>query len=116
MAKRHDLYLQRCSRPEQSDHRQPDQAANISHQPRASPDSTSLASRIEFPTMTPVASIATWVQPLSASHSDKAMRLAVVVSRVRTSATRSILIAGEPGLAAGHALHTGMRHRFMPRI
>ena len=46
--------MQRRSRPEQSDHRQPNQAANISHQPRASPDSTSLASRIELPTMTVV--------------------------------------------------------------
>jgi hypothetical protein len=45
--------LQRRSRPEQSDQRQPNQAANIFHQPRASPDSTSLAIRIEFPTMTP---------------------------------------------------------------
>src|SRR6266478_5656602 len=52
MTKRQDLCLQRCSRPEQSDQRQANQAANISHQPRASPDSTSLASRIEFPTMT----------------------------------------------------------------
>src|SRR4030081_3541626 len=52
MTKRQDLYLQRRSRPEQSDQRQPNQAANISHRPRASPDSTSLASRIEFPTMT----------------------------------------------------------------
>src|ERR1700716_4114555 len=53
MTKRQDLYLQRRSRPEQSDQRQANQPANISHQPRASPDSTSLASRIEFPTMTP---------------------------------------------------------------
>jgi hypothetical protein len=52
MTKRQDLGLQRRSRPEQSDQRQPDQAANISHQPRASPNSTPLASRIEFPTMT----------------------------------------------------------------
>jgi hypothetical protein len=52
MTKRQDLCLQRRSRPEQSDQRQANQAANISHQPRASPDSTSLASRIEFPTMT----------------------------------------------------------------
>src|SRR6202165_3345074 len=52
MTKRQDLYLQRRSRSEQSDQRQPDQAANISHQPRASPNSTPLASRIEFPTMT----------------------------------------------------------------
>src|SRR5712671_5737453 len=52
MTKRQDLCLQRRSRPEQSDQRQPNQAATISHQPRASPDSTSLASRIEFPTMT----------------------------------------------------------------
>jgi hypothetical protein len=52
MTKRQDLRLQRRSRPEQSDQRQPNQAANISHQPRASPDSTSLASRIEFPTVT----------------------------------------------------------------
>src|SRR6202022_3770952 len=52
MTKRQDLCLQRRSRPEQSDQRQPNQAANIFHQPRASPDSTSLASRIAFPTMT----------------------------------------------------------------
>jgi hypothetical protein len=52
MTKRQDLCLQRRSRPEQSDQRQPNQAANISHQPRASPNSTSLASRIEFPTVT----------------------------------------------------------------
>src|SRR5258707_8268147 len=52
MTKRQDLCLQRRSRPEQSDQRQANQPVNISHQPRASPDSTSLASRIEFPTMT----------------------------------------------------------------
>src|ERR1700688_4820888 len=52
MTKRQDLRLQRRSRPEQSDQRQPNQAANISHQPRASPNSPPLASRIEFPTMT----------------------------------------------------------------
>src|SRR3979490_1915969 len=52
MTKRQDLCLQRRSRPEQSDQCQANQPANISHQPRASSDSTSLASRIEFPTMT----------------------------------------------------------------
>src|SRR5260370_1808170 len=52
MTKRQDLYLQRRSRSEQSDQRQPNQAKNISHQPRASPNSTPLTSRIEFPTMT----------------------------------------------------------------
>jgi hypothetical protein len=52
MTKRQDLCLQRRSRPEQSGQRRPNQAANISHQPRASPNSTSLASRIEFPTVT----------------------------------------------------------------
>src|SRR5882762_2377277 len=52
MTKRQDLRLQRRSRSEPSNQRQPNQAANISHQPRASSDSTSLASRIEFPTMT----------------------------------------------------------------
>src|ERR1700722_8066155 len=52
MTKRQDLNLQRRSRPEQSDQRQPNQAANISHQPRASPNSTALTSRIDFPTMT----------------------------------------------------------------
>src|SRR6202795_738144 len=52
MTKRQDLYFQRCSRSEQSDQRQPNQAANISHQPRVSPNSTALTSRIEFPTMT----------------------------------------------------------------
>jgi len=62
MAKRQDLYLQRRSRPEQSDQCQPNQAANISHQPRASPDSTSLASRIEFPTMTLIVGVATFLK------------------------------------------------------
>src|ERR1700676_1655316 len=52
MTKRQDLYLQRRSRSEQSDQRQPNQAKSISHEPRASPDSTALTSRIEFPTMT----------------------------------------------------------------
>jgi hypothetical protein len=52
MTKRQDLCLQRRSRSEQSDQRQPNRAATISHQPRASPDSTALTSRIEFPTMT----------------------------------------------------------------
>src|SRR3984893_9411905 len=54
MTKRQDLYLQRRSRPEQSDQHQPNQAASISHQPIASPASTALTSRIEFPTMTAV--------------------------------------------------------------
>src|ERR1700688_2188204 len=49
MTKRQDLCLQ-----EQSDQCQANQAANISHQPRASPNSTSFTSRIEFPTMTAV--------------------------------------------------------------
>src|SRR5882757_2075896 len=53
MTKRQNFCLQQCSRPEQSDQRQPNQAATISHQPRASPDSTALTSRMEFPTMTP---------------------------------------------------------------
>src|SRR6202035_1420727 len=52
MTKRQDLYLQRRSRSERSDQRQPNQAKSISHEPRASPDSTALTSRIEFPTMT----------------------------------------------------------------
>src|SRR5258708_15246708 len=52
MTKRQDLCLQRRSRSEQADQRQTNQAATISHQPRASPDSTALTSRIQFPTMT----------------------------------------------------------------
>src|SRR6185312_495086 len=51
MTKRQALYLQRGSRPEQSDQHQPHQAKSISHEPRASPDSAALTSRIEFPTM-----------------------------------------------------------------
>ena len=61
MTKRQDLYLQRRSRPEQSDQRQANQAANISHQPRASPNSTALTSRIEFPTMTGRTQRTRWV-------------------------------------------------------
>src|SRR3979411_2875283 len=74
MTKRQDLYLQRRSRSEQSDQRQPNQAANISHQPRASPNSTSLASRIEFPTMTTVITAAaapgwiSWTDLGSSTH------------------------------------------------
>src|SRR5260370_25039104 len=64
MTKRQDLCLQRRSRPEQSDQRQPNRAANISHQPRASPNSTSLASRIEFPTVT-VRPAGLWVHGLA---------------------------------------------------
>src|ERR1700676_4056946 len=56
MTKRQDLYLQRRSRSEHSDQRQPNQVKSISHQPRASPNSTPLTSRIAFPTMTVVAS------------------------------------------------------------
>src|SRR6266852_8374442 len=52
MTKRQDLNLQRRSRSEQSDQRQPNQAKSISHEPRASPDSTALTRRIEFTTMT----------------------------------------------------------------
>src|SRR5260370_15116563 len=77
MTKRQDLCLQRRSRPEQADQRQPNQAANISHQPRASPNSTSLASRIEFPTMTQLtASIAHEVnQPIAATVTNAAAAL-----------------------------------------
>src|SRR4029077_6407005 len=52
MTKRQDLYLQRRSRSDQSDQLQPNQAKSIPHEPRASPDSAALTSRIEFPTMT----------------------------------------------------------------
>jgi hypothetical protein len=44
-----DVFLQLCRCKHQL---QPDQAANISHKPKASPDSTSLAGTIEFATMT----------------------------------------------------------------
>jgi hypothetical protein len=37
---------------EQSDQRHPDQADDISHKAKASPDSTSLASQIKFPIRT----------------------------------------------------------------
>ena len=39
-------------RPEQSDQRQPDQAASFSHKAEALRDSASVASRIRFPTGT----------------------------------------------------------------
>src|ERR1700720_870879 len=73
MTKRQDLCLQRRSRPEQSDQCQPNQAANISHQPRASPNSTSFTSRIEFPTMT----------RRTAKYSEIAALVSVTVSRER---------------------------------
>src|SRR6202051_3794409 len=99
MTKRQDLYLQRRSRPEQSDQRQANQAANISHQPRASPDSTSLASRIEFPTLTGVVA---WRQvcPLLPDHRD-------------AGATPS-LVPGGPGAAlraVGDSRPTAARRR-----
>src|SRR5882724_1392094 len=52
VTKRQNLSFQRRSRLEQSDQRQPDQAADISHKAKASPDSSSLASQIGFPIMT----------------------------------------------------------------
>src|SRR5437899_10855916 len=104
MTKRQDLCLQRRSRPEQSDQRQPNQAANISHQPRASPNSTPLASRIEFPTMT---------GGLPASGSTRAAyfnaRLAVQVGWSETAAfgylrERLVGTAG-PQRTVGHPRH-----------
>jgi hypothetical protein len=73
MTKRQDLYLQRRSRSEQSDQRQPNQAKTISHQPRASPNSTPLTSRIEFPTMT--GAYTHWkAPPFHGAHSSRTSR------------------------------------------
>jgi hypothetical protein len=47
-----NLSFQRHSRLEQSDQRHPDQADDISHKAKASPNSTSLASQIKFPIRT----------------------------------------------------------------
>ena len=52
MTKDQYLGFQRGPRPEQSDQRQPDQAANFSHKAEALRDSASVASRIRFPTGT----------------------------------------------------------------
>jgi hypothetical protein len=71
MTKRQDLYLQRRSRSEQSDQRQPNQAKNISHQPRASPNSTPLISRIEFPTMTRVEALRGAVETAAIGHGNE---------------------------------------------
>src|ERR1039458_958925 len=80
MTKHQDLCLQRRSRPEQSDQRQPNQAANISHQPRASPNSTSLASRIEFPTVTGPNLIC--IKPSEPKSRDKCRRAPLLASRL----------------------------------
>src|SRR6476469_2516389 len=53
MTKDQYLGFQRGPRPEQSDQRQPDQAASFSHKAEALRDSASVASRIRFPTGTP---------------------------------------------------------------
>src|ERR1700738_5274263 len=45
--------LKRDPRPERSDQRQPNYATDLSHKAGASPDSISVASKIEFPTGTP---------------------------------------------------------------
>jgi hypothetical protein len=52
MTKDQYLGFQRGPRPEQSDQRQPDQAASFSHKAEALRDSASVASRIRFPTGT----------------------------------------------------------------
>jgi hypothetical protein len=52
MTKDQYLGFQRGPRPEQSDQRQPDQAAGFSHKAEALRDSASVASRIRFPTGT----------------------------------------------------------------
>src|SRR6202790_4956724 len=88
MTKLQELYLRRRSRSEQSDQRQANQAANISHQPRASPDSTSLASRIEFPTMT----------PQSNDYERRTVRRFIGLPRVQSRAVRPpLLLAVCPG-------------------
>jgi hypothetical protein len=52
MTKDQYLGFQRGPRPEQSDQRQPDQAASFSHKAEALRDSVPVASRIRFPTGT----------------------------------------------------------------
>ena len=52
MTKDQYLGFQRGPRPEQSDQRQPDQAASFSHKAEALRDSASVASRTRFPTGT----------------------------------------------------------------
>ena len=52
MTKDQYLGFQRGPRPEQSDQRQPDQAASFSHKAEALRNSASVASRIRFPTGT----------------------------------------------------------------
>src|SRR6478736_6847942 len=59
MTKDQYLGFQRGPRPEQSDQRQPDQAASFSHKAEALRDSASVASRIRFPTGTTMAE-ASW--------------------------------------------------------
>ena len=58
--------FQRGPRPEQSDQRQPDQAASFSHRAEALRDSASVASRIRFPTGTGPEPVAAPVQVLLA--------------------------------------------------
>src|SRR5258708_4832032 len=123
MTKRQYLYLQRRSRPEQSDQRQPNQAANISHQPRASPNSTPLASRIEFPTMTgdPKSTFVLFGYPTSLRNVDY-HSTSIAVKQIVTSAKyRSASCAasvhsiemirtgdyGSDGLSGGPVFHLG---------
>src|SRR6478736_1725231 len=59
MTKDQYLGFQRGPRPEQSDQRQPDQAASFSHRAEALRDSASVASRIRFPTGTTMKTLQT---------------------------------------------------------
>src|SRR6202035_2042315 len=106
MTKRQDLYLQRRSRSEQSDQRQPNQAKNISHQPRASPNSTPLTSRIEFPTMTgcmkPILACSRLLPPWSALRTQVRHRATSAKSSDAMGATSSA-----SGISQSHLLITG---------
>src|ERR1700704_5597130 len=89
MTKRQDLCLQRRSRPEQSDQRQPNQAANISHQPGASPDSTALT----FPADLAV----TRVSLCCADCRSKSDRIGIVVLCIALPSYNDALDLGDVG-------------------
>src|SRR6267143_1319786 len=69
MTQNHVFSLKRGPRPGRSDQRQPEQATNLSQKAGVSPDSMSVASKIEFPTGTGI-DLAVIADPAGCEHFD----------------------------------------------
>src|SRR6202011_3806640 len=91
--------LKRDPRPERSDQRQPNWATDLWHKAGASPDSISVASKIEFPTGTPISEVV-WLR-LSRRNSPLIPALRWAAKRMLTTTLSAWL---GPSMGAGSGL------------